>query len=177
MKLSALLLLFAALLAPMALEAAQAPALDASALSPTASAPASTPTAEVSDQPMRFALGLGYPDVRLRYDIKDWALEAKGSFASGLQIYSGRLSWDFMSVGPLKALVGAEGGWIKFDQIDTISGTGSYGQLYVGLEYPFAKRLKLEVDGGPLYVQLNAEGQSVATGDLAFNAALYLYLW
>lgn len=177
MKLPAILGLFAVLLAPMALGAKEAQALDGSAVSPTASASASTPTAESSSEPLRFAVGVGYPDVRLRYDIKDWAVEAKGSFGTGVQIYSGRLSWDFMPVGPLKALVGAEGGWIKFDSIDTISGTGTYGQLFVGLEYPFAKRLKLEVDGGPLFVQLYAEGQSVRTGDLVFNAALYLYLW
>lgn len=171
-------LLLAAVLLPGAVRAAASDD-SADAVSSTAvDAAAASTTVAASAEPSTVALGVGYPDVRLRYDFHpDWALEAKGSFGNGLQVYSGRLSYDFVKIGPLMALAGGEAGWIKFDGIDTVSGSGGYGQVFVGLEYPFASRLKLEADGGPLFAQLNAEGQSVKTGDLVFDAALYLYLW
>jgi hypothetical protein len=139
---------------------------------PPAAAPA--PTADMSS----LAVGVGYPDLRLRFGLgPHWSLEAKGAFAQGLQIYSGRVSWDFGHVGPLRALLGAECGWAKFDGLDSISGNGVYGEGFAGLEYPFARRLRLTVDVGPAWLQASAQDHSLSTVDVIFNTALYFYLF
>jgi hypothetical protein len=128
--------------------------------------------------PSTLAVGVGYPDLRVRYDFaRSWAVEAKGSWAEGLQAYGARLNDGFAHAGPLTLLAGAEAGWLKFDGIQTISGTGAYEQAYVGIELPFAQRWKLELDGGPLWAQLSSEGQSASGVDLVVDAALYLYVW
>jgi hypothetical protein len=66
---------------------------------------------------------------------------------------------------------------LKFDGIETVSGTGTFGQAYLGFEVPIGGRFKLEADAGPAIYQLNAEGQAVNGSDLIFNAAFYLYVW
>ena len=165
MKMSALFLLLPALLAPTL-----GPAADAQAGNPAASG--------AEPPPSRLALGVGYPDVRVRYSLAQrWNVEAKAAFADSLQIYSGRLSWNLADLGPLKVLAGGEGGWAKFDGVDSISGNGSYAQAYAGLEYPFAGRLRVSVDLGPAWIQAAADGANYSTTVLVYNTALYLYIW
>ena len=124
------------------------------------------------------ALGIGYPDLRLRYKLFDrLGIEAKAAFAEGLQVYSGRLSWDFLRLGPLNALAGGEGGWAKFDGIDTISGTGAFGQAYAGLELHLTRRLSLQADAGPAWLWAWSESRERTDMAMVFNTALYFYLW
>jgi hypothetical protein len=95
----------------------------------------------------------------------------------GLQSYGARLNVGFFELGPVSLLAGTEAGWLKFDGIETVSGTGTFGQAYLGFEVPIGGRFKLEADAGPAIYQLNAEGQAVNGSDLIFNAAFYLYVW
>jgi hypothetical protein len=128
--------------------------------------------------PTRLALGVGYPDLRARLGLGlGWNVEAKAAFADGEQVYAGRAFWDFADLGPLKVMAGGEGGWTRFDGIDTVNGTGYYGEAFVGLEYPFAHRLRLSVDVGPAWLQAGAEGQSVSSTELIYSTALYLFVF
>ena len=134
--------------------------------------------APAPEEATRLALGVGYPDVRARLGLgHGWAVEAKVAFDDGLQVYSGCLGWAFAALGPLAVVAGAEGGWARFDGVDTLSGDGSYAQAYLGLEYPFARRLRVTVDAGPAWLSANAGGHSYSSTDLIYNTALYFYLF
>gem|GEM_PF-2958503 len=125
-----------------------------------------------------FAFGVGYPDVRLRLGIGDgWNVEAKAAFAQNLQIYSGRIFWDFASLGPFQAVAGGEGGWAKFDGVDGISGNGSFFEGFLGAEYPFARQLRVSVDVGPAWIQASAQNVDYRTQVLVYNTALYYFFF
>lgn len=162
-------------LAPLLLAAS----LQAKPLATPAPTPAPTPAATPQDADLSsLAVGVGYPDVRLRLGFGDgWNAEAKGAFGEGLQIYSGRLYWDFAKVGPLLAMAGAEAGVAEFANVDSVTGSGFYGEAFVGLEYPFAHRLRLSVDAGPARLQAASGGQTYASTDVIFNTALYFYFF
>jgi hypothetical protein len=166
-----LLVLVASLLLPASVWAEEPAALTPSAETAAVPGPDSAP-------PQRLALGLGYPDLRLRVGLgRGWNVEAKAAFGDGLQLYSGRASWGFAALGPLRAMLGAEAGWAVIGGTEGLTGSGAYGQGFVGLEYPFAKRLRLSVDAGPAWSQATAEGQTVSSVDLVFGTALYVYLF
>lgn len=131
-----------------------------------------------TDTLSQFAFGVGYPDLRMRVGLgPDWNLEAKAAFGQGLQVYSGRLFWDFVQVGPLKVLAGGEAGWAHFDDVDSISGDGAYGEAFAGLEYPFSRRFRLSVDVGPAWLHASAQGQTYSSTDVIYNTALYFYIF
>jgi tetratricopeptide (TPR) repeat protein len=128
--------------------------------------------------PDRFAIGVGYPDVRAR--LKLWRsldIEAKVALGQGEQAYSGRLLARPWSFGPLDLSTGVEAGYFIYDNQSTLSGNGTFGELFVGLEYPFARYLRLSVDIGPTWVQANSQGQSLAELQWTYNTALYFYLF
>jgi hypothetical protein len=128
--------------------------------------------------PQGLALGVGYPDLRARMGLSERVDgELKFAFGEGVQVYSGRLYWNFADLGPLRFTAGAEAGWLKFDGVDTLSGTGVVASGFFGLEYPFAKRFKLSLDAGPAWMQASAEGQTFASTDIVYNTALYFYLY
>jgi hypothetical protein len=166
----------AALCADDASDSAYAPAESLSqAVTSSASTNSVTPQA-----PQRFAVGLGYPDVRTRVALAyGLDAEAKFAFEQGIQVYTGRLYWNFFTIKacPLKLLLGAEGGYGHFNAAESLDGGGpAYGGFF-GLEYPFERRFSLLVDAGPYKVQVAAEGYSYQTTQLVFNTALYVYLF
>ncbi len=140
-----------------------------------------TPVAEEADDSKmyrRFAIGVGYPDLRLRAAVTDSVdLEAKFAFNEGIQIYSGRLYWNFMDLGPLKATLGGEAGWARFDGIETLGGNGVVTSAFVGLEYPFAKRFRVTADLGPAWLQATADDKTYSVTDWVVNTALYFYFF
>lgn len=145
-----------------------------------AKSPAKTGEQEGGDQgpPARFALGMGYPDVRARLALgAGWDLEGKAGLEQGIQVYSGRLYWNCLDLGPLKAELGAEGGYAQFNGVDTLDGNAVIMGGFVGLEYPFARRLRVSVDVGPAYIQASSQGYSYSTTEIVYNTALYLYLF
>ena len=142
--------------------------------------PAPEPAPALADgaPPTRFALGVGYPDVRARLNlIGGLDLEAKAAFADGMQAYSGRLIWNFVDLGPLKVTLGGEGGYVSLGTVATYAASGAFCEGFVGLEYPIARRLRLSVDAGEAVMSASAGGSSYATTDVIYNTALYLYLF
>jgi hypothetical protein len=128
--------------------------------------------------PSRFALGLGYPDVRVRVALGyGWDLEGKFAFEQGIQVYTGRIYWNYCDIGPLKAVLGGEGGYGIFSGVDSLDGGGPLVGGFLGLEYPFEKRLMLSVDAGPYRAQALSEGYSYETTQMVINTALYIYLF
>lgn len=123
--------------------------------------------------------GLGYPDLRLRYHLSGPIdLEAKVALAQGEQAYGGRLYWRMFHLGPAGILLGGEVGFLDYNSIYTLSGTGDYGEIFVGAQYRFMKRWAALVDFGPAKIQVRADnGQSLAQQQWIFNTALYYVLF
>jgi hypothetical protein len=144
----------------------------------TASSVLAAEVAQTQVAPGRFALGLGYPDVRARvalgYGVN---LDAKFAFEQGIQVYSGRLAWNFYDLGPFKTMVGAEGGYALFNGVDSLNGNAVVFEGFLGLEYPFARRLRLSVDAGLASIQASSMGSTDTTTDIIYNTALYIYLF
>jgi hypothetical protein len=136
------------------------------------------PAQSGDNDPKRFAIGLGFPDVRARTAVAyGLDLEGKFAFEQGIEVYTGRLYWNFCDFGPLKAELGAEGGYGQFNIIGGLNGGGPVYGGFFGLEYPFAHCFCLSVDAGPYRVEASSEGYAYQTTQLVFNTALYIYLF
>jgi hypothetical protein len=147
------------------------PQTEATALSSPATAP--TQAAEPTLQ-----AGLGFPDLRLRYNLSGPIdAEAKVALSQGMQAYGARLYWRAVQAAPLGLLLGTEAGYLSFHNVDTLSGSGGYGEVFVGAEYRFLQRWKALVDYGLAKIDVNAQGQSLAQQQWVLNTALYFTLY
>jgi|GEM_PF-2113943 hypothetical protein len=129
------------------------------------------------DQP-KLQLGLGFPDLRLRVNLSGPVdAEAKVALSQGMQAYGARLYCRVFQGGPLGLRLGAEAGYLSFHDVDTLSGNGGYGELFLGAEYRFLKRWNALVDYGLAKIDVNAQGQSLAQQQWVLNTALYYTLF
>jgi len=145
--------------------------------SPAAKSATQTAATE-SQEPLRYALGLGYPDLRARVDLGQFDVEAKLAAEEGIQVYSARLYWYFWKIGSVKAMVGLEGGFANFNGFyNSIAGSGAFEEGFVGLEYRITRRMSINADVGPSHVGAWSEGYSYSTTDVIYNTALYIYLF
>ena len=141
------------------------------AAEPQAGAPASAAQDQAIDT---FQVGVGFPDIRVRY--KAWGpldVEAKVAADSESVAYAARLYYNPYTVGPVKLLVGAEGGGLSFSGLDSLSGTGGYWEPFVGLQYVFIPRWSLQADVGPAWISETSHGVSVTDQQWIANFALY----
>lgn len=139
--------------------------------------PSPSPT-PVEDSYSRFAVGVGYPDLRARVSlIHGLDLEAKVALAPGEQAYSGRLYINPISLGPVDFDLGGEGGYLNFHGIDTISGNGTFYEPFVGVEYRFSRQWRITVDLGPALINVDSSGTSVSEWEWTYNTALYVWLF
>ena len=61
-----------------------------------------------------WSLGLGYPSVSVKYDLKAVAFEGKYISGSGVQACAGRGYWNFYRVAGLNGFAGLEAGASEF---------------------------------------------------------------
>lgn len=129
--------------------------------------------------PPRLSLGVGYPDLRLRYNaIGDFDVELKGALGDGVQVYSLRGYYGiWQPSAAFKAYAGAEAGLVNFSGVAGISGDGWLGLPFAGLQYSFAKRFSLALDLGPSFVSVSSGGESLMRSDWVANAGLYFTLF
>ena len=99
------------------------------------------------------SLGAGYPYLSLKYDFKALAAEARFVNGSGVQAYTGRGYWNYYRSDSLKGFTGLEGGYVKFNALDT-KGTGSEVAVFVGGEYFVTKNFSLLMDFAPTLISL-----------------------
>ena len=118
------------------------------------------------------SLGLGYPDVSVKYDLKALAFEGKYISGSGVRAYAGRGYWNFYRAARLKGFTGLEAGYIEFNTLDT-KGTGGEAALFAGGEYFLADKLSLMMDLSPTFIALRSGSRN--TGYVAFVANLGFY--
>jgi hypothetical protein len=124
------------------------------------------------------ALGLGYPDIRLRAGLGHGLFaDAKFAFDSGINVYTARLGWNFWETSGLKVIAAAEAGLANISNVDTVTASGATAGASLGVEYPFAKRFRVSLDAGPMWVSGSNSQASYSTTDIVFNTALYYYLF
>ena len=141
--------------------------------SPSETAQTPDPPTAAQDQP-RLEIGLGWPDLRLRYNL--WGpldVEAKVAAAQGEIAYAGRLYWRACSLGPVTLVLGGEGGGLNYSAIDSLHGDGSYYGPFAGLQYRFVRQWALLVDYGPAWIHVNAQGGGITEQQWILNTALY----
>jgi hypothetical protein len=185
-------LLFAFLCAGAGVQADALPSLPAIPAAPSAPAlPVATPafipvppppSPALSPTPSphpRLSVGVGYPDVRLRGNpIGDLDLEFKFAGLDSIQSYGLRLYVPLWSQGPaFKFYTGAEGAYVRFDGINTVSGDGWTGSFFAGVQYRFARRWSLGLDLGPSVAAVSSNSDSLVRVDWVGNAGVYFDLF
>lgn len=129
----------------------------------------------VSDAALSF--GLGYPYAALKYTPHlPFSAEARFATGDGVNIYSSRLYWNFETSRHFRLFAGGEGGYVKFDTIDT-KGSGSIWSAFGGLEYFALKNISLSIDFAPTLINLGSDGVSVSGLEWVANMALYWRLF
>ncbi|MDD5686275.1 MAG: hypothetical protein PHE88_00380 [Elusimicrobia bacterium] len=122
------------------------------------------------------SIGLGWPYIGLKYDFSKLVGEGRFATSDGINVYAGRLYYNFYSADKLRLFIGLEGGYIGFDTLD-IKGTGYEGALFVGSEYFITEELSLALDFSPTFIALNSDDVKVDGVEFVCNIALYYRLF
>lgn len=118
------------------------------------------------------SLGVGYPYISAKYDFKVLAIEGRYIKGSGVQAYAGRGYWNFHQSDKLKGFTGLEGGYIKFDTLDT-NGTGSEAAVFLGGEYFISKKISLLMDFAPTLISLKSDNTAFSGIEYVVNIGIY----
>lgn len=116
--------------------------------------------------------GLGYPYVSAKYDFKTLAVEGRYINGLGVQAYACRGYWNFHQSNKLKGFTGLEGGYIKFDTLDT-KGTGSEAAVFLGGEYFISKNISLLMDFSPTLITLKSDDTDFSGIAYVVNIGIY----
>ena len=121
-----------------------------------------------------WGITLGNPYIGVKYQPgSKFAYEIRVASAfSGVNIYSARLYRYITAVGPFLTLAGLEGGVISFNK-EPLEGSGFFGLLFAGIEYPILKKLALTLDVGPAYISVSSGGVSSGGIEWVYNLGLY----
>lgn len=138
------------------------------------SSSAAVPAVEVEAPLPTWAFGVGYPDLRVRKDLGRLDVELKAALAADAQAYSARVYAQLIKLGPLDVKAGAELGFARF-QMEDLNGEGVLAEPFLGVDYRFARRWRLNVDLGPLWARISANGRTRDELPWVFNTALYFY--
>jgi hypothetical protein len=139
---------------------------------------ADSASAITTPEPARFSLGVGYPDLRVRGQlIGPLDGELKYAFGEGIQAYSGRLYYRAAQIQNFNFTLGAEGGLLSFNGVQSLDGSGSFFGGFAGLEYAFTRRLSLSADFGPAMISAGSGGSSVSGLEWVINTALYFRIF
>jgi hypothetical protein len=120
-------------------------------------------------------LGLGWPYVGLKYNLSQgFSSELRYANGEGINVYAGRLYWNFYKPKNLDIFAGIEGGNITFNTLD-IKGTGYEGSVFIGGECFISKRLSLMMDIEPVFISLNSDDLGVEGVEWVTNFAVYFH--
>ncbi len=133
----------------------------------------------------RLGIGLGYPYVSLKYGLlSNLGLELRGAFDIGIQIYGGRVYYNFNPKNKIVIYSGFEYDYLTYNTSD-ISGQGYLAVLFLGGEYFINKKLSLTLDFGPVYYNVavndnpNLVENSGSRNDIDWvtNVGIGYYFW
>jgi len=101
-----------------------------------------------------FGIGLNYPGLSLRYFLFNrLSVEIKGQYEKDISVGGIRMNYYLKRQGVVLLFAGVEGDYVSFEG-DTSKGNGYVGEIYVGGETFMARRLSLQLDIGPAFIQL-----------------------
>ena len=124
----------------------------------------------------RFGIGLGYPYLSFKYRLSNkFSVEAVGSFSKGVEIYGGRVYWNFLHLDKTAVYAGLEGDYAKFD-LEGIAGKGYLGTIFVGGEYFLSRAFSVSMDFGPVYSRIREKNDSSLEQkgtDIMLNIGVY----
>lgn len=119
----------------------------------------------------RFALGLGYPYLLVKYS----PFEVKYASGDGTNVFAGRYYLNFFQNSKVRAFTGAEGGYVKFNTLD-VKGNGFEGSIFIGGECFITDNIGFAIDLSPTYLQLKSDDSYKANGfEIVGNASVYYY--
>ena len=121
-------------------------------------------------------LGLGWPYVGLKANGGKLSGEARIAHNEGINVFAGRLYWNFYSADNLRGFAGPEVGYVRFKTLG-LKGTGYETSAFVGGQYFLTQRLSIALDIGPTLVGLKSSGYSVSGIEWVFNSAIYYRFW
>jgi hypothetical protein len=98
---------------------------------------------------------LGYPYLGIKYFVTDtkFSFECRYAFGKGINVYSGRVYYNFYKKGKVNAFTGGEVGYIDFN-IYGRKGIGAETGVFIGCEYFVLKRLSIGIDFSPTVIGL-----------------------
>lgn len=115
-----------------------------------------------------FGIGLNYPGFGVRYFLSDKiSLEGKGQFEKDIFVGGLRGYYYFKPEAKVLSFVGLEADFVSFKGEES-EGNGFAGELFVGGEYFFAKKLSMQLDFGPAYIFLEDKDTSEFVGDIEY---------
>lgn len=115
-----------------------------------------------------FGVGLNYPGLGVRYFLCDKiSLEGKGQFEKDIFVGGLRGYYYFKPEAKVLPFIGLEADFVSFKGEES-KGIGFAGELFVGGEYFFAKKLSLQLDFGPAYIFLKDKDTSEDVGGIEY---------
>jgi hypothetical protein len=125
----------------------------------------------------KLSIGLGWPYGSVKYNLsQSFAPELRYATGEGINVYSGRVYWNFYQPQNIKLFTGLEGGQIDFDTLD-IKGNGYEGSIFIGGEFFIANRLSLLIDFDPTFISLRSDDIGVDGVEWVMNLAVYFYIF
>ncbi|MEW6557302.1 MAG: hypothetical protein AB1349_08105 [Elusimicrobiota bacterium] len=121
-------------------------------------------------------IGLGYPYVSLKYGLStNISIEGRYAFGKGINVYGGRLYYNFNPDDRLVKYIGMEHNYVLFEQED-VSGDGYVGVGFIGVEYFIKNNLSLNMDLGISYSKLSDKTDVSVEGiDYLLNVGVNIY--
>lgn len=124
-------------------------------------------------------IGFGYPYFSLKYGISDeTSIEGRYAFGTGINVYGGRLYYNFNPQNTVVCYFGIEGNYITFNKSeDTIAGNGNAFEVFLGGEIFLKKTLSLNMDLGLCYSRLTEQTYSLSAegSDYLLNIGVNIY--
>lgn len=126
----------------------------------------------------RLGIGIGYQYFSLKYGLSpNLSIEIRDTFESGIQIYGGRIYYNFNPQKKFVLYTGVEADYIVFNSLQ-MTGTGYAGLGFMGIEYFITKDLTFNLDVGPTYTKLTDSeyaNLNVTGIDWVINSGINLY--
>ncbi len=125
----------------------------------------------------KIGIGLGYPYLSLKYGLtQNLSLETRGAFGDGINVYGGRLYYNFNPNDMIVISIGGERDYVSFDT-DGTSGKGYIGYGFISGEYFIFQEFTLNLDVGPAFISLNEDKFKLSVDGIEwiFNLGINFY--
>jgi hypothetical protein len=129
-------------------------------------------------EPGRYAVGLGFPDLRARVTLLSRLdLELKAAAEADAQAFSVRAYFRALRWGRLSLEAGGELGYVRFVGVDNLDGDGYFTEPFLGLRFALDRHWSAAADLGPAFVNVSSGNESIGEWQWTANVAVYYTLF